>query len=121
MSLPESPQSSNEQINFDHIFGAENRRILDEEIRASQPIIIPPKIIEPVIVEVVEIQQPEEVVENPVELIQEPEVIKEPKELIELRRLWDAGELGMTEEMYNLHAQALMTWWVETGSSQQEN
>lgn len=95
-------------------FIPEYRRLIDEETRAREPKIIPPKIIEPVIVEVVEIPQP-------VEVIQEPEVIKEPKELIELRRLWDAGELGMTEEMYNLHAQALMTWWVETGSSQQEN
>jgi hypothetical protein len=121
MSLPESPQSSNEQINFDHIFGAENRRILDEEIRASQPIIIPPKIIEPVIVEVVEIQQPEEVVENPVELIQEPEVIKEPKELIELRRMYLAGETDMSKEMYIRQTEGLMRWWVETGASQQQN
>ena len=72
-------------------------------------------------ISLLDIANPEpELLIQPVELIQEPEVIKEPKELIELRRLWDAGELGMTEEMYNLHAQALMTWWVETGSSQQE-
>jgi hypothetical protein len=114
MSLPESPQSSNEQINFEHIFGVEHRRILDEEIRANQPKIIPPKIIEPVIVEVVEIQQT-------VEVIQEPEVIKEPKELIELRRMYLAGETDMSEEMYIRQTEGLMRWWVETGSSQQEN
>jgi hypothetical protein len=97
---------------------------IEEETRALQqarePKIIPPKQIiqEPIVI--VKEAEPELLIQ-PVELIQEPEVIKEPKELIELRRLWDAGELGMTEEMYNLHAQALMTWWVETGSSQQEN
>jgi hypothetical protein len=117
MSLPENPESSNEQINFDHIFGAEHRRILDEEIRTSQPIIIPPKIIEPVIVEVVEIPQPVEVIQEPEEIIEEYneeeiaiDIFEDctknsvgeitETELQEMQRLSDAGISISYEEIY---------------------
>jgi hypothetical protein len=118
MSLPENPESPNEQINFEHIFGPENRRILDEEIRASQPIIIPPKIIDPVIVEVVEIQQPKEVIQEPEDIIEkyteEEKIIidmledckknyagaGDTTELQELQRLWDARTSIISEEIY---------------------
>jgi len=98
-------------------FVPEYIRFIEEETRALQqarePKIIPSK-------QMIQSDlEPEAMIQPPEVIIKEPD--PEPKELIELRRLWDAGELGMTEEMYNLHAQALMTWWVETGSSQQEN
>jgi hypothetical protein len=117
MSLPENPESSNEQINFDHIFGAEHRRILDEEIRASQPKIILSKIIEPVIVEVVEIPQPVEVIQEPEEIIEEYteeeiaiDILEDctknsvgeitETELQEMQRLSDAGISISYEEIY---------------------
>jgi hypothetical protein len=95
---------------------------IEEETRALQqarePKIIPPKIIEPVIVE---IQQPVEVIQEPEEVIEEPEkytdeekiVIDmledckknyvgegETTELQELQRLWDAGISIISEEIY---------------------
>jgi hypothetical protein len=114
ISLSESPQSSNEQI----IFVPEHQQILDEEIRASLPIIIPTKIIEPVIVEfqqpVEVIQEPEEVIEDPEKYTDEEKIIidiledckknytgtGETTELQELQRLWDAGISIISEEIY---------------------
>lgn len=95
-------------------FIPEYRRHIDEEIRAREPKIILPKIIQPIEVEVVEVQQP-------VEVLQEPEAIKEPKELIELRRMYLAGETDMSEEMYIRQTEGLMRWWAETGAKQQQN
>lgn len=46
--------------------------------------------------------------------------IQEPEEVIDLRRMWLAGELDISEELYIREIESLMKRWIETGSKSNE-